>query len=141
MPQGKIDYDRGVIIRSHTTTGMDVFMYVDTPGEYLTAHGTPVPDTIAKEAGYDVDILSKEKLKRERKQAAMDAIDKELNNEKDVSEEVVEEKNGFKVVSIGLGRHHILVPEGNRLSTNVLPLDMALKVMNAMADPVPKKKG
>ena len=38
MAERKIDYDRGVFIRTASDLGMDVFMYRDTPGIYLNAH-------------------------------------------------------------------------------------------------------
>lgn len=132
---GKIDYDRGVIINTHKDTGMDVFMYVDQPGHFLTAHGGVVPDIVAGQAGYDVEKLAKERLRQERKGAAMAAIDKELNDEKNIIEETVEERNGFKLISIGLGRHHVVDPDGNRLTQIPQPLDLANKLLDAMAGP------
>jgi hypothetical protein len=133
MPIGIIDYDRGVIINVHKTSGMDVFMYVDDPGKFITAHGNIVPDEIAKEAGYDVEKLAKDRTKKERKEQAMQMIDAELADDKDVKEEVVTERNGYKIITTGLGRHHLIDPDGNRLTSVPQPLEAAEKLLNGMA--------
>lgn len=133
MAERVIDYDRGVIIRSHAISGMDVYMYVDEPGRYLTAHGTEVPEQIAKEAGYDVEKLAKDRVRKERKIQATEAIDRELSDEQNVVEDVVAERNGFKLVSIGLGRHHLKDPEGNQLTGQSLPYESGMKLLDSMA--------
>lgn len=140
MPTGNIDYDRGVIINTHKTYGMDVFMYVDDPGKFLNAHGRPVSDEIAGEAGYDVEKLAKDRTKKERKEQAMAMIDAELADDKDVKEEIVEERNGYKIITTGLGRHHVVDPDGNRLTSFPLMLEAAQKLMNGMAGPVVSEK-
>lgn len=133
MTERKIDYDRGVIIQTEPGTGMDVFMYVDSPGQFLTAHGNPVPDNIAANAGYDIEKLGKERLRRQRKAEANAIIDKELNNDSEVSEKDVKEFEGWKVVSIGLGRHNVKDPEGNVLNAMPLPKESAMKLFEAMS--------
>lgn len=132
MSERTINYDDGVIINVHPGTGMDVFMYVDKPGAYLTAHGRDVPEAIAREAGFDVDRLSKEKLRRERKAQAGAIIDKELADDANTVEECVDEQNGFRLVSIGLGRHNVKDPDGNILNTSPLPKESALRLFKAM---------
>lgn len=140
MPVGNIDYDRGVIIATHPGSGMDVFMYVDDPGKFLNAYSATVSDSIAKEAGYDVEKLSKDRVKKERKENAIALIDAELADDKDVKEEVVMEKNGFKIITTGLGRHHLVDPEGNRLTPNPLPRESAEKLLNGMTADKPKEQ-
>lgn len=133
MADRLVDYDRGAIIMTHPGTGMDVFMYVDEPGKYMTAHLADVPDQIAREAGYDVDRLSKEKLRRSRKAQASAIIDKELADEANTTEECVNVLNGFKLVSIGMGRHNVKDPDGNVLNAHPLPKESADKLFHAMA--------
>lgn len=140
MPVGVIDYDRGVIINVHQASGIDVFMYVDDPGKFLTAHGTPVTDILAKEAGYDVEKLAKDRVKKSRKEQALQMIDAELADDKDVKEDIVEEKNGWKIITTGLGRHHLIDPDGNRLTSVPQPLEAAQKLLNGMAGEVKKAK-
>lgn len=133
MPVGNIDYDRGVIINTHQSSGMDVFMYVDDPGKFLNAHSKVVSDEIAGEAGYDITKLAKDRVKKERKEQAMSMIDAELADDKDVVQEVVAEKNGYKIITTGLGRHHVIDPDGNRLNSFPLLPEAAEKLMNGMA--------
>lgn len=136
MADRKIDYDRGVIINAHKASGMDVFMYVDDPGNYLNAHGGKVSSELAAEAGYDIQKLEKERVRRERKLTASQLIDAELADDKDVSQEVVEERDGYKLVSTGLGRHYVLDPDGNKLTPVHMSLEVATKLLDGMA---PKK--
>jgi len=133
-----IDYNRGVLINSHPTLGMDVFMYVDTPGVYLTAHGTAVSEELAHQAGYPVEQYRKERQKRDRMNAAKVAIEKEL--EVAVEDKVLKERDGFKVMNLGLGRYDVVDPDGNVLHPGQhLPEATALKLLDQMAPlPVPK---
>ena len=135
MPVGNVDYDRGVLIMLDPVSGMDVFMYVDSPGVYLTAHSKPVPEEIAKRAGYDVEKLAKDRLKGERKAQALRAIEEEMADEKDMREDVVcEDASGFKVITTGMGRHHVIDPDGNQLTRLALPKESALKLLRVMVD-------
>lgn len=124
-----IDYDRGALIKTHPGTGMDVFMYVDDPGKYLNAHGHAVPETIAQESGYDVEKLGKEKLRLERKKNAAALIDAELADDKDLTENVVAEIDGWQLISLGLGRHNVVDPDGNILNKNHLSVEMGQKLL------------
>lgn len=139
MPIGNIDYDRGVIINTHQLSGMDVFMYVDDPGVYLTAHGRPVAENLAQQAGYDIEKLAKDRVKKARKMQAMSIIDNELSDESDVREDIVEERNGFQLLTTGGGRHHVVDPDGNRLTMTPLPLESAQQLFNGMAGPAVAK--
>lgn len=143
MTDRLIDYDRGAIINQHTQTGMEVFMYIDEPGVYLDAHLNQVPDLIAAQAGYDVEKLAKERVKKDRKAQAMKMIDEELADDKDNNQTCVDASHGFKLVSTGLGRHHVLDPEGNRLNNHPLTEEQGRKLMIAMggaSDPPAEKK-
>ena len=69
----------------------------------------------------------------------MSAIDAELAlQEERVSEEVVQESNGFKVVSIGLGRHVVKDPDDNVLTSVPVPKEQAMLLLKAL---VPKSQG
>jgi hypothetical protein len=133
MAERKVDYDRGVIINVHPGTGMDVFMYVDAPGKYITAHSNEVSETIAREAGYDVEKLSKERTRLERKLAAAKLIDAELADDKDIEQVVVRERDGWKLVSFGVGRHNVVDPDGNVLNRSPLSLEMGEKIFVSFA--------
>lgn len=132
----KIDFDRGVIFSQHPSMAVWVYMYVDSPGHYLNAFGNPVPEQLAKEAGFDVEKHAKERKRRERMQEAKDAIDAELAEINEENAVVVKEKGGFKVVDIGLGRHNVLDPDGNRLNPVPLSLDLAEKLVDRLVPDV-----
>lgn len=116
----KIDYDRGVIIKTHAASGMSVYMYLDQPGVYLDAYERPVSEKLAIEAGYDVQVYGKERIKRERMAQAMLAIEQELADADAQEAKIVSDIAGYKLVDIGLGRFNVVDPDDNVL--NVIPL-------------------
>ena len=136
FPQGHIDYDRGVHIRTHHSTGVDVYMYVDTPGVYLSQHGTPVSEDMARQAGFPVDEQVKARELQRRLKAAHEAVYAEMNAG-EAAQKVVEERDGFTIVDIGLGRHVIKSPDGDQLTDIPLPLEQAQAVL---AQLVPDEK-
>ena len=117
-----IDLDRGVISRSHPSLGMDVYMYVDDPGVYLTAHGTEVALALAEQAGFEVDKYAKQhKIKVAMANAQADVL-AQFN---EATTEVLVERNGFKVVDIGLGRCNVLSPDGDLLNKTPVSREQA----------------
>lgn len=110
----KIDYDRGIHKRSVDALGLDVYMYVDTPGVYLNAHGTEVSEDIARKAGFPVDDHLKQRKLKERLAAAR----KKILEEADAVQEkkVVKERRGFKIVDIGLDRYQVISPDDDVLT-------------------------
>jgi hypothetical protein len=132
MAERKIDYDKGVIIRTAANFGMDVFMYRQNPGVYYNAHGDKVGEGIAKMAGFDVDKYSKLRRRKLAVAAATSAADAELLASEAVDQSVVvREKDGYKIIALGSGRHLVKDPEGNVLTQGVvLTLQMAEKVLD-----------
>lgn len=134
MAERKIDYDLGVKIRTMSQMGMDIFMYKQKPGYYYNAHGHEVSEAFAKMAGYDVDRHKLERRRQEAIGAAARAYDSEQEKLTQANiREVVKEKNGYKVVNIGHGRHLVEDPDGNVLTQGVtLTADMALGILEHM---------
>lgn len=112
-----IDYDRGVHIRTVDSMGLDVFMYVDSPGVYLNAHGKEVSIELAKAAGFPVETHVKQRQIKERMATAIDQIKREMEA---VPEEkrVILERKGFTMIDIGLDRYQVLAPDGDVLTKN-----------------------
>lgn len=135
MTDRAIDYDRGVSIREDPKTGVQVFMYKDTPGVYLDVFGHEVSEELAKAASFDVENLSKARQRRERMAAAMAAIAADLPMDTDLK--TVKERDGFKIVEYGMGRHRVEDPDGNTLNTIPLPKEQAFLLLDNLA-PEPK---
>lgn len=130
-----IDYDRGVMMNVHPSN-VEVYMYLDDPGVYLSAHGTPVTEDFARGAGFDVVEQTKKRQVKERMKVAMTRINAEL--ELAASEKVVVmERNGFKLVDLGLDRHQVESPDGLVLNKDPLPLAQAKTLLEALT---PEKK-
>jgi hypothetical protein len=142
MSTEKIDYDRGVIIRTIPEMGMDVFMYRDNPGVYLNAHGDEVGIALARMAHFDVEKFALQRRRRLAIAAAASAADAEmLASEKTTGEVVVLEKDGYKIVMLSAGRHVVKDPEGNVLTQGVvLTLEMAKKVLEGVRAAVEQDK-
>lgn len=132
-----LNLDRGCLIR-FTPEGIAVAMYYDQPGVWYNEHGSEVTSVLAKSAGYDTVILLKERTKRERMAQAAQAVAAQFEGEEPATEEVVKEKNGFKLVHIGLDRHNIVDPDGNILNKNHLTRAEGVKVLAAL---VPDEAG
>lgn len=128
-----INFDRPTIIRRIPDLGMDVFMYKDAPGVFLSAHGTEVGIELARRAGFDVERWQKVKLRRERQAAAMDLIEKEMGDELDTGRKtLVEERAGFRIFKAGnSGQHWVEDPDGVSLTKGTpLTLELARMILN-----------
>ena len=138
MAEMIIDYNRGVTKRIHTS-GVEIYMYKDTPGEYLNARGDPVSEELAASAGFPVEELKKAKLKRERMKTAMDTIEAEIGAA-ETTEVVEAERNGYKMVNIGFGRYHVRDPDNNNLTPTPVPKEVAELLLKNMGgeEEVPK---
>lgn len=115
-----IDLDRGVHMRSHPASGMDIYMYVDDPGVYLSAHGNQVDDKLAEASGFPVEEFAKKRRIKLALAAAHDKVLQELQ-ESEGTHNVVAEKEGFQMVDIGMDRFQVLSPDGEALNTHPLP--------------------
>lgn len=133
-----INFDRGVIFAEDPASKVNVYMYVDEPGIYRNAFEHIVSDDLARAAGFDVEKYAKDRLYRERMAAAKEAIEVELSKASEVVE--VEERGGFKVLDIGLGRHNVTDPEGRVLNAEPLPKDIASALLKRLVPGAAAKK-
>lgn len=128
----KIDLDRGVHQRIDLGTGMDIYMYVDTPGVYLTLHGTEVDVELARRAGFPVE----EQLKKRRVQQALVAAQDRVLAELQVADQsvkvVVKEADGFKIIDIGYDRYQVLSPDDDVLTPSPLNLRSAVILLGQL---------
>jgi hypothetical protein len=128
--------DRGVIMRTHPSMNMDIYMYVDDPGVYFSAHGDVVADDLARTSGFDVDKQSREQsIKQAMKKAQEEVLAKFGENKS----KVVAQRDGFKVVDLGLGRHNVMGPGGDLLTKSPVPLEQATILLDHLA-PKPVEK-
>jgi hypothetical protein len=127
-----IDYNRGVMKQTAHASGVNVYMYIDQPGVFLSAHGTPVSQKLAEEAGYNVADLTKKKQMNERIAEAHAAIRREFEQNETVNL-IVAERQGFKVKDIGLGRFQVLDPDDVVMTKEPLSRELATAVLNQLA--------
>ena len=130
-----IDLDRPLRMRVLDGTGIQVYMYIDEPGVFRNAFGQEVSETLAKQAGYEVERLGRERMKREKMKAAFAAIEREMDTASDIEEKVLVERSGYKLVDIGLGRTVITDPDGSKLTTMPVPQELGQKLFDEL---VPK---
>lgn len=129
----KVDYNRPLIKKAEAKTGIEVFMYLDTPGVYLNSYELPVSESLAEAAGFDTAKYGKMRKRRELMALAKKGIEEQLalEEENDVKE-VVQERGGFSIVHIGLGRHVIEDPDGGQIVANHLTLAEAEAALNQL---------
>ena len=123
----EIDLNRGVTIKTHSS-GVQIYMYKDNPGVYLTAHGTEAPQKLAREAGFDVEKLRRALVKKERMAQALEAVEQEFSAPES-SHKVIAEKDGFSVMSIGFGKHNLIDPDDNKINPRPLTKQEAMALL------------
>lgn len=134
----QIDFDRGVHIRNHDQLNIQIFMYVDDPGVYLTKFGSSIPEVLAQEAGFDVGHLAKLRERKSRMAAAREQIEAELAAYDDGAETVKATKAGFTLVDIGGARYIVRDADGHNLTGAPLNLEMGKKLLDKLAESVTK---
>lgn len=87
----------GVSIRRDPETGADVFMYNSQPGVYYSANGIEVSSSMAARAGFDVEWLAAEQLKRQK---MADFARSWADEHKTRDKRVVAERGQYKLVHI-----------------------------------------
>lgn len=130
-----IDFDRGVQIQRQNLDngGMYIYMYIDTPGVYLNAHGKEVPEALAREVGFDVDKHRKARIKREKMSEYMNQVEAELEMLSEAGEEVVlHELGGYKVVQINEDSANVFTTEGDKLNSVALPISKAVALLEKL---------
>lgn len=118
-----IDYDRGILKRTHGS-GLDIYMYIDSPGHYLNSHGTEVSPELAKQSGFDTENLGRKRILNERLASANEQIRAELDaaaNERKIEQEV----DGFKLIDLGLGNYMVAGPDDMNLLPRPIPKQQA----------------
>ncbi len=135
MSANPIDENRGVIVR-FGPGDVEVVMYKDEPGIYLTNTGALVSEKIAAAAGFPVKALGQTREIQLRKTAALAAIEDEFQSS--TEEETIAEGGGFSVVSLGLGRHEVRDPNGETLTETPMSRKEAEMLLSKLApvDPV-----
>lgn len=149
MPlQGKIDVDRGVamrqVVRFDDPTnpnkfspdlrygGLTVYMYKDDPGVYYDVHGKPLPEHIAKSAGFPVDRLAKQRRKKE----ALAQLEAKLRQElelADQEDEILAAKGGWKVIALPMDRAKVVDAEtGEAVTPMPMPRNDALALLEGL---------
>jgi hypothetical protein len=131
-----IDLDRGAMTCTHPSLGIAIYMYLDDPGVYLTEHGNVLEngETLAEQAGFDVAKFAKQRKIRAAMKNANDKIMREFNES---TTKVLAERNGFKIVDLGLDRCNVLSPDGDVLNKAPIPRAQADILLDHLA---PKEK-
>ena len=134
MAAKPIDENRGCIVR-FGPGNVEVVMYKDEPGIYLTNTGAMVSEKIAAAAGFPVKDLAQKRDIQLRKTAALSAIEDEFQSS--TEEKTIAEGGGFSVVSIGLGRHEVRDPNGVTLTEMPMSRKEAEMLLSKLAPAEP----
>lgn len=117
MASRDIDVNRGVTIWKHPKGGMDVFMYKDTPGIYLDAHGREIPEKMAQQSGAPVEKYRKRRMIQEEQAKVAEALREKYDVD---APEVVTEVNGLQLMELPGGMMRV-AREGEYLSDPIPP--------------------
>lgn len=136
----KIDINRPHTMRyKDGQANFPVYMYKDEPGVYRNVFEMIVSDEVAKEAGFPVEELSKQRELTRRVAEAYDEIRKELELQEG-EEATIRERGGIRIVPFG--KHfHVKDEHGNTLSPIPLDKDSAFLLLDKLVPaekPIPK---
>lgn len=135
-----IDLNAGVTMKRQAKDGKDVgpavYMYKSRPGVYFNVFGNEVSEELAKEAGFDVEKLSRQRRQAELIEQAKKDIEAQLSDPDE--KVVVKEREGVKVVKIGEGRYTIEGPDGSNILPPGVQYDEA-RAMGMLDKLVPEK--
>ena len=128
-----IDRDRGVTIRTHPA-GFRVFIYKDLPGVYLDENGNETKPAIANVAGFDTELLSKQRSMKEKMAKARAEIEEEYAlKEADLKNLADADSDGLVAKSEGRGKWAIYDGE-QRVTKNDMTKAEAEKLLKEMTD-------
>lgn len=130
MYTGPIDLDRGVMICTLPGAKMDIFMYLDQPGVYFDCHGNPVPEGLARAAGFPVETLAKKRRMAEEMEKTKALIEAKLQIAK--TSEVYAEKDGYKVVHFPETGMAVVESGAGRLTPEPVPLSLATTIFGEL---------
>lgn len=102
------DRNQGMTVRFHPK-GMRIGMYKSNPGVFVDGQGNQVETGVARQAGFDVDALEKERKKWERLDAERERIESEFAD----AERKIE--SDHEVFHVGNGKWSVRDADGNRL--------------------------
>lgn len=124
MPlHGAIDVDRGVTMRQVVAFdsvnpskfmpdpkfgGLTVYMYKDEPGIYYDVHGNKLPDGMAKIAGFPVDKLAKQRMKREAMTRFEQQLRAQLELETAEADVILAEDGNWQVIELPMERAKVV---------------------------------
>ncbi len=139
-----IDLNRGVTIKTAPASGATVYMYKDTPGIFLNAHGHMVADSLAAQCGFAVKELKKQRDKREALKRASDEIEAQFESETAQKNEKVikQSEDGYKIVQYAFGRCWVFGPDGDKMHPKPLTKQEAQHLFKVIRDtPTPTPEG
>ncbi len=142
----EIDVNRGVTIKTDPASGARVYMYKDSPGVFLNAHGDEVADSLAARCGFLVQDLAKLRAKREALTRASAEIEAQFESEQaqQKAEKVIKKsEDGYKIVQFAFGRCWVFGPDGDKMHDKPLTKQEAFHLFKVIRDtptPTPEKE-
>jgi len=111
-----IDRNRGAEIRKYGN-GARCVQYMDAPGVYVDENNKPVPDSVAKQAGFDVSADRKRAARSKTQSAMMERLSQKFSEAESVLSELPqEEREQIQLKQLADKDRYILVDkDGNRL--------------------------
>jgi hypothetical protein len=132
-PDRCLDADKGLSIRRHEGTDQQLFMYKTEPGLYLNAFGNEVSEKIAREAGFDVEKFSRQRLRSERLADAAAIVDAEMAQADNKEAVKIAEHGGFAIMDVGFNRFVLETSEGDRVTPRAVTLAVAQSLLSKLS--------
>jgi hypothetical protein len=136
----RVDFDRGVILRLHAS-GARICAYADSPGAYFDINERPVDDTVAREAGFDVDKDRTEQRKREALAKARADIEREFQSKDGDYAKAMEAAilGPMEVKHVGAGRFALFDTQGKRVTEGRMSREQAEQLLVTASELTPSE--
>lgn len=127
-----LDLDRGVTKRRHPS-GFIIAMYKDEPGVFYDVNEERVGQEAARAAGFDVDELSKERMKREKMAEARQRIEEQFSStEADIERILNAQASSYEIKHLGSGLYGVFDQDGNRLTNGSMTKDECQRLLEEL---------
>ncbi len=131
IEEAGIDLNRGVTKRKDPSSGIMVCMYKDQPGIFYDLRGGLLSPNFAKEAGFDIKELEKQKEYNTALDSAKDALNEEFSGVKE--RETLHTEGSFSAIACAYGNADIYRDGDHKMNTVAMKAKEAVALVKQLA--------
>ncbi len=137
-PDVKINLNRGVTMRKEPASGITVCMYKDQPGIFMDLKEKLLPTSFAKDAGFDIKALEKQKDYNKAIGEAQDSLSKEYSGVEE--KEVLITEGPFEAKKAAHGTADVY-RDGEKMNVFAMKQNEAINLVKKLSEQETVKSG